>query len=351
MAAMLFCVYFAFTPSAAAQAPPAYGDLTGDGMIGAADAALMLRSLARGALWEKDRPDLDFTKNGEIDSTDARAALLYACGGIADMTLFGERVSSGLCNERIFDRFCYAGTLDDGKGNYRSENVCVTVSDGHTETSDYYLVDIYVQDIACIATAFSGGTYQGGAQTVKRMFDALPGAIVAINGDFYSRRLYGPVVRNGATHLSRVTGSLDIAVLLLSGELLTYPYGTLTKEALAQMDAYQTWVFGPALLDEEGHAKTKFRSWVLGENPRSVLGYYEPGHYAFLAVDGRNRSSDGLSMRDLSLLCEELGFTRAYNLDGGQSSVLLAKEGPINDPYRDGRPVSDIIAVCDLPQE
>jgi exopolysaccharide biosynthesis protein len=56
-------------------------------------------------------------------------------------------------------------------------------------------------------------------------------------------------------------------------------------------------------------------------------------------------------MAKLSQLCEELGFARAYNLDGGRSSILLSQSGPINSPYRDGRPSSDIVAIRELPEE
>ena len=116
------------------------------------------------------------------------------------------------------------------------------------------------------------------------------------------------------------------------------------------MSVYQTWVFGPALLDENGHAKTKFRSQVQAKNPRSVLGYYEPGHYAFLLVDGRSQSCAGITLADLSQFCEDLGFTSAYNLDGGQSSVLASQSGAIDNPFRDGRAVSDILAIRELPE-
>ena len=67
-------------------------------------------------------------------------------------------------------------------------------------------------------------------------------------------------------------------------------------------------------------------------NPRSVLGYYEPGHYAFLVVDGRTKESKGVTMQELSQLCETLGFARAYNLDGGRSSVLISTQGFVNEP-------------------
>jgi len=109
-------------------------------------------------------------------------------------------------------------------------------------------------------------------------------------------------------------------------------------------------VFGPSLLDDEGHTKTKFRSALQGENPRSVLGYFEPGHYGFLVVDGREKESEGMTMQALSALCEELGFVRAYNMDGGQSSVLIGRSGTINEPYRGGRPSSDILAIRESPQ-
>ena len=140
------------------------------------------------------------------------------------------------------------------------------------------------------------------------------------------------------------------AVLQSDGVLMTYDHNTLTKDALAAMNAYQTWVFGPALLDENGQPKTKFQSRVQPENPRTALGYYEPGHYAFITVDGRSGASAGMTMTQLSQLCADLGMTRAYNMDGGQSSVLLARDGVLNVPFRDGRSVSDILAIRELPQ-
>ena len=347
---LMLIAAFPAAPAAAEEAPYLW-DLTGDGATTAADAAAMLRGIADATLDEMTRPDLDFTMNGEIDATDARAALLYACGGIEDWVAFGERVSSGLCDERLFDRFSYTGTQSDGLGNYRSENVSVSVVSGRYERGDYYLADIYVQDIASIRTALSGGKFRGGAASVKSMFNEVEGAIIAINGDFYSIHLRGPIVRNGVVYEDGITRDWDIAVLYTNGEMKTYAYGALTQELLGEATPYQSWIFGPALLDEEGHAKTTFRSYVQPENPRSVIAYYEPGHYAFLAVDGRSSESQGLTMQSLSALCEELGFTSAYNLDGGRSSVLLSGSGAVNNPYRDGRAISDIVAVRELPQE
>lgn len=336
--------------SARAEEAPQLGELTGDGITSAADAASMLRALAAGRLTEEDRPDLDVTKNGDIDVTDVRAALLYAAGGIEDWVSFGERISSGLCSERLFDHFSYTGTKASSSGEYSSDTISVSFLSGRAEKSNYVLADIYIQELSCFVTAFGGEKFRGNAEPAHTLFDRIDGGIVAMNGDYYSIHVHGPVVRNGEVYKDYITRDWDIAVLKSDGELAVYEHGTLKKDAFSMMRVYQTWVFGPSLLDEQGEAKTRFRSNVQSENPRSVLGYYEPGHYAFLAVDGRSGESEGLTMKQLAQLCEDLGFARAYNMDGGQSSILLSQAGVMNEPYHNGRPVSDILAIRELPE-
>ena len=349
----ILCLLAALYPvsTRAMNAAPFLGDLNGDQATSAADAAQMLRGIAFAKLSEDTNPELDFTRNGQVDGMDARAALFYACGGISDWVFFGERVSSGLCNEKLFDRFSYTGTRNDGTGNYKSENVSVHILSGRMADSNYHIADIYVQDISCFVTAFGEDKFRGSAESVRKIFDRIDGGVVGMNGDFYSIHLYGPVVRNGETFGDHVTKNCDIAVLKSDGVLATYVYKTLTKDQLSGMNAYQTWAFGPALLDENGQAMTKFHSYVQEANPRTVLGYYEPGHYAFITADGRSRESGGLTMEELSQLCQDLGLASAYNLDGGQSSVLLARDCVINVPYSNGRSVSDILAIRELPEE
>lgn len=334
-------------PAAKAEAEKALGDLDGDGLVSAADAAAALRLCAGGAPDASVRPDADLTQNGAIDETDARVALWQAAGAIPDSIKFLERIGSGLCSEKLFDRFSYNGVHSDGAGNYRSQNVSVTIVEAEAFGSSYTLADICVQDIACIQNAFGGGAYAQGTASMRALFDQCDGAIIAINGDFYTQHYNGPIVRDGVVYLNALQRDWDIAVLLTGGELVTCEYGKLTRETFDAYAAYQTWVFGPALLDDAGMAKTSFRSNVQSANPRSVIGYYEPGHYGFLTVDGRTRASPGLTMQQLSLLCEQLGFAAAYNLDGGRSSLMLAESGPLGEPFSDGRGVSDAIVICE----
>ncbi len=347
---LVFCVPLS-SSLAEKDTVSASADLSKDGLLTAADAARMLRLLCLTPDQAKARTDCDLTQNGTVNANDARAALLYACGEITDWDAFAERLSTGLLGEKYFDRFYYAGVYDDQNGNYKSANVSVSIITGRTYDNDYFLADIYVQDLACLTNVFSQDEFMGDTETAAKLLSRSETGIVGINGDFYSLNLFGPLVRNGVKYVKNITRALDIAVLCKNGELLTYRYRIMTADILATLDVYQIWVFGPALLDENGDTKTEFRSHVTARNPRSVLGYYEPGHYAFLIVDGRREHSMGITMKDLSSFCKELGFVNAYNLDGGQSSVLQSKSGAINIPFDGGRTLSDLFVVQDLPQE
>jgi len=99
-----------------------------------------------------------------------------------------------------------------------------------------------------------------------------------------------------------------------------YQPEALNIQTLIQTGAYQSWIFGPSLLDENGKAKKDFLTWsyIRELHPRTAIGYYEPGHYCFVVVDGRQKDySRGMFLEELSQLFEQLGCKVAYNLDGG----------------------------------
>jgi len=99
---------------------------------------------------------------------------------------------------------------------------------------------------------------------------------------------------------------------------------------------------------EDGQALTQFRSRISGNNPRTAIGYYEPGHYCFVVVDGRQENSDGMSLAELAALFQELGCKEAYNLDGGKSSAMVWNGSLVNDPADGGRRVSDIVYIAEV---
>ena len=60
--------------------------------------------------------------------------------------------------------------------------------------------------------------------------------------------------------------------------------------------AHQIWSFGPAVMDYDGNPRTSFPSFYDGiknNPPRAALGYFDPGHYCFIAVESKLNRSRG----------------------------------------------------------
>jgi exopolysaccharide biosynthesis protein len=129
----------------------------------------------------------------------------------------------------------------------------------------------------------------------------------------------------------------------------TLPGGSFTLEDAVQDGAWQAWTFGPALLDGDGKAISSYSSsgFIAGANPRTAIGYYEPGHYCIVVVDGRGESA-GMSLAQLSRLFEDMGCAAAYNLDGGNSSVMVWQDAVINNPSGGGRESSDALLIAEV---
>ena len=123
-------------------------------------------------------------------------------------------------------------------------------------------------------------------------------------------------------------------------------------EALQANGAYQIWSFGPGLLTPEGEAITENSGFsdkkLCQANPRTAIGYVEPGHYYFVVVDGRFiGGSLGMEMKDLSILMHSLGCKVAYNLDGG-ASATMAFMGRMFNRQSSERDVGDILIIKEV---
>ncbi len=327
------------------------GDADGDGAVTAADAAAVLRVCTGKAREDSIAAAAsDVTGNNRVDEADAKAMLLAAAGRISSFAEFTERVSTGLCDETLLDKFSYTGQRWDGD-NYYSDTVSVTVTTVETSLGKnlpvaYVLADIYVQDLSCFRTALSNNTFHSERQYTKQMA-AENNAIVAISGDFYDfSKRKGLVVRNGVWYRETLGVREDVMVMYYDGTMETVLAEDADVDVLREKMPYQIWSFGPALLTADGGIPERYNSKLKARNPRSAMGYYEPGHYCLVLVDGRRADySVGLSLTELSELFQSLGCKAAYNLDGGGTAVMANAQGVLSYPHGNGRRVSDIVYI------
>lgn len=239
-----------------------------------------------------------------------------------------------------------SGKLDDSEaGKHKKYGTKVS----------YIVADIYLGDITCLQTAFARDTYGVGYSEKLSDMSARMQSVLSVNGDSYSNNRHqdnGTIIRNGVIYRNRKT-DMETCVLNWDGTMDIYAPGEINLQMLVDRGAYQSWIFGPSLLDENGKAKSNFQTWdyIRESHPRTAIGYYEPGHYCLLLVDGRQSSTRGMFLDEMAKVFEDLGCTSAYNLDGGHCSFMTFRNTVASHPYKPEHEVSDGIFITEGIQE
>jgi exopolysaccharide biosynthesis protein len=113
---------------------------------------------------------------------------------------------------------------------------------------------------------------------------------------------------------------------------------------------------GPLLLKKGQPAFLRKVPFNYNRHPRSCVCSTENNETIWMTIDGRTADSQGVTLLELTLLCQWLGCKDAVNLDGGGSTTLYIKgqpfEGVVNMPcdnhlfdHAGERPVSNIIVI------
>ena len=261
------------------------------------------------------------------------------------------------CQIRFADHFTDEVVVTDS--SYSSPNLAIditrhTVGEGRGQ-SVYFVADVYLGDPSLFGACLAGDNIAYGYTEDVATVSEAHGAILAINGDNYCFQYQDEnsvTVRDGVVYRAGEYSTADICVLFDDGTMETYAPGAYDFETLMAQGARHIWHFGPALVDENGQAVSGLDAAYWGisyGNPRSAVGYYEPGHYCFLVADGRDIGySVGLKLSQLAEIMAELGCRSAYNLDGGASSVMYFNGQRVNRQSNGaGRGVGDILYLTD----
>ena len=279
------------------------------------------------------------TPEASAEPTDANAT----AGGTEESAAPTETAAdanTGMWGAKFADKFA-SGDVEKTDNSYKSRDVNVTLEKVQENGVTYFWADIYVRNLENFKTAFGQGD-PGKTDTTVNMAKE-NNAIVAISGDYFSAHPKGIVIRNG--QLYRESKFQDVLVMNNDGSMETFTADKFDIDKVKQSGAWQAWSFGPMLL-ADGQPMQNFNTNVAVANPRSAVGYYEPGHYAFLLVDGRQDGySKGMTMKEMSQLFYDRGCKVAYNLDGGQTAVMAFMGEVADQPYNGGRKVSDILYI------
>ena len=172
--------------------------------------------------------------------------------------------------------------------SYSSDTAKITITT-HTSGSGndlvtYYVADVTVTDATILRSAFANDQFGENIIAMPSEIAASVGAILAINGDYYGFRDDGIVIRNGVIY--RNEPARQGLVLYTDGTLKLYDETATTADKLLADGAWQTWSFGPGLVNagevlsgiEGVEVDTNFGNHsVQGNQPRTGIGIQPRG--------------------------------------------------------------------------
>lgn len=238
------------------------------------------------------------------------------------------------------------------ENSYKSDGVKITLTETRVDDTQVYIADVIISDPSKLKSGLAQSMFgRNITQTTSEIAEST-GAILAINGDYYGFRDKGYVMRNGYLYRDAPSKDSEDLVIYEDGTMEVISESDVSAQELQEKGATQIYSFGPGLIsngeitvdsdDEVGRAKE--------DNPRTAIGMIDKGHYVFVVSDGRTDESEGLSLRQLAEVMQDLGCSVAYNLDGGGSSTMYFNGEVINNPTSNGnkikeRSVSDIVYI------
>ena len=250
---------------------------------------------------------------------------------------------------------------------YKDENIEIDIEEkyfyrdyrGDVIETRYFVIDLQLSDIEYLRTYFREENGKVEKATTSELAEDV-GAIFAINGDYFSFRKSGFVVRNYVTYRDTrrklsdpVLNGDDTLFILPNGSFMMFDENDPIFDHGLPSDIFHAFSFGPRLIENNTIKVNKHSEagQSAESNPRTAIGMIEPGHYIILVSEGRLYDHDGMTLLEIAQILDGLGCRDAYNLDGGSSTTLYFNGKVINTPGRsDGseREISDIIYINGL---
>ena len=238
--------------------------------------------------------------------------------------------------------------------DYEGDGLKVHVEQRKLDSTVYSIAWVTIASPDQFLTALAGEPSSKAKATVQEMA-VNNHAVIAINGDFYTNRTTGYIVRNFEDIRLKPYKKYDLLVVDENADLHVIENSDAT-ELKALLDAGHTvrhaFTFGPGLVKDGERMKINTQYGFAAQDntaPRSAIGQTGPLSYVLVVADGRQSGySQGATHLMMAELMVELGCETAYNLDGGASSALVFEGEQVNHYKNEAqREISDIIYFVD----
>jgi exopolysaccharide biosynthesis protein len=243
-------------------------------------------------------------------------------------------------------------TTGEGEWSASCDAFSVQIVEKYIGESRSYVADVKINDMAALRSAYAYDTFESKRKEPPSEIAKRHEAVFAVNGDYYSYRSDGVIVRN--RQLDRNRPVRDMLAIFDDGHMEVLNEQKSSTDELFDQGLMHTFSFGPQLV-KDGVAIQDFSSSnIKNSNPRTGVGMIEPGHFLFIVVDGRQEDTHGMTLARFAEVFEEYGCELAYNFDGGASSTMIFMGEHINVPSGNlavaagrERVVSDILYLAE----
>jgi len=238
---------------------------------------------------------------------------------------------------------------------YHDPSLSITVEKDRIHDCDYWVADIRIGHPSQLRTAAADGFESDMVMPAEAIANRV-NAVIAINGDFFSYGKTGYIIRQGVLFRDKLDGKRDLLLIDENGD---FHFVRKARKGTAPADIdgkkiINAFTFGPVLV-EDGVVNTdwNFDQMAFGDYcQRMAIGQVGPLHYKVVCCAAPHRGSEGMKIRPFAQLVADLGIPNAYNLDGGNSAMLIFNNEKINDPSADKvRDIADIIYFASSVQE
>lgn len=237
--------------------------------------------------------------------------------------------------------------------HYKDPTIEMTARESREEGVLYWVAEVTIQDPSQLRTmpsnSFAYSSTADGARISRRA-----NAVLACDGDFWHREVKWKgnyVLRQGQLYMYELTGNSDVLLIDEDGDFHIIHKATAADVPLPEEEGgkvmykgkqiYNGFCFGPALVEDGEALIIEPDEHMITEQRVSRLALCQTGKLQYAIVCCYN-SDQGMTMQEFAYLLEALGAKTAYNLDGGNSSMIFTGSKMINRNYT-VREIADII--------
>ena len=240
-----------------------------------------------------------------------------------------------------------------GIGTYADPTIAVKIQKGvfdrGAETScEYWVASIKIAHPSQLRTAAANG-FQSEMTIRGTALARRVNAVLAINGDYFYYTHHGYILRQGQLFLDDLRGDRDVLLIDEDGDfhIVRNPFTGNVRETIDGKKVMQAFFFGPVLVQNGKLVRDmdlRYDMRAEERRQRMCIAQVGPLEYKCICCGPPARGNSGMNLEEFARLVYSLGVETAYNLDGGDSTMMIFNGEKINDPKSpDTRDIADII--------